>query len=99
MVRFVELVAALVPQGRAREFQGRDDEMRFAAGLTISGILGFLLLEALKIVMVPVTAWIMSLLALALKIVLILLVVLAAAAVIGIGLFIYNRQKKAAGEA
>lgn len=73
--------------------------MRFAAGLTISGIVGFLLLEALKIIMVPVTAWVMSLLAILLKIVLVALAVLVAAAVIGIGVFVYKRQKKASVEA
>ena len=69
--------------------------MRFAAGVTVTGILGFLLLEALKIVMVPVTAWIMGLLAIALKIFLIGLVL---AVVVGLGIFFYKRQQKAAAE-
>ena len=50
--------------------------MKFAAGLTVTGILGFLLLEALKIIMVPVTAWVMGLLVVALKIALIGLVLM-----------------------
>lgn len=66
--------------------------MKFAAGLTASGILGFLLLEALKILMVPITAWVMGLLAIALKIV---LVTLGVAAALGIGVFFYRRSKKA----
>lgn len=66
--------------------------MRFAAGLTATGVIGFLLLEALKILMVPVTAWVMGLLALALKIVLITLGVVAA---IGVGAFFYRRSRKA----
>ena len=70
--------------------------MRFAAGLTVTGVLGFLLLEALKIVMVPVTAWVMGLLVVALKIFLILIALGVAA---GIGYFIYKRQQKAAAEA
>jgi len=70
--------------------------MRFAAGLTVTGVLGFLLLEALKIVMVPVTAWIMGLLVVALKIFLILI---ALGVAVGVGLFIYKRQQKAAAEA
>lgn len=69
--------------------------MKFAAGLTVTGILSFLLLEALKIVMVPVTAWVMALLALALKIVLICIVL---GVVIGLGVFFYKRQQKAAAE-
>jgi len=69
--------------------------MKFAAGLTVTGILGFLLLEALKIIMVPVTAWVMGLLVVALKIALIGLVLMV---VIGVGIFLYRRQQKAAAE-
>ncbi len=69
--------------------------MKFAAGLTVTGILGFLLLEALKIIMVPVTAWVMGLLVIALKIALIGLVLMV---VIGVGIFLYRRQQKAAAE-
>lgn len=65
--------------------------MRLAAGLTATGIIGFLLLEALKILMVPITAWIMGLLALALKILLITLGVVAA---VGVGVFFYRRSRK-----
>jgi len=69
--------------------------MKFAAGLTVSGVVGFLLLEALKILMVPITAWIMGLLAIALKIV---LIGLGAAAVLGVGVFVYRRSKSANAE-
>ena len=54
--------------------------MRFAAGLTATGVIGWLLLEALKILMIPVTAWVMGLLAAALKIALMALAVGAALA-------------------
>ena len=70
--------------------------MRFAAGLTITGVLGYILLEALKILMVPITAWVMGLLALALKIVLITLGVVAA---FGVGVFFIRRARKARAEA
>ena len=70
--------------------------MKFAAGLTITGIVSFLLLEALKIIMVPVTVWVMGLLAVALKIVLIALFVLAVGIAIAVGVFFYNRHQKAA---
>jgi len=70
--------------------------MKFAAGLTVTGVLGFLLLEALKIIMVPVTAWIMGLLVVALKI---FLIVIALGIAVGVGIFIYKRQQKAAAEA
>ncbi len=70
--------------------------MRFAAGLTATGIIGFLLLEALKILMVPITAWVMGLLALALKIALISSGLVAA---LGLGVFMYRRSRKASQEA
>jgi len=66
--------------------------MKIAAGLTVSGIVGFLLLEALKILMVPITAWIMGLLALALKI---FLVILGLCAALGVGVFFLRRSQKA----
>lgn len=66
--------------------------MKFAAGLTVSGIIGFLLLEALKILMVPITAWVMGLLALALKI---LLISVGALAALGVGFFFYRRSRRA----
>lgn len=69
--------------------------MRFAAGLTASGIIGFLLLEALKILMVPITAWVMGLLAMALKV---LLATLGVAAAIGVGVFMYRRSRSAEAE-
>ncbi|MFH1764963.1 MAG: hypothetical protein ABIF09_12310 [Gemmatimonadota bacterium] len=72
--------------------------MKFAAGLTISGILGFLLLEALKIIMVPVTAWVMGLLAIALKIVLIALFVLVVGVAVAVGVYFYNRQQRTSAE-
>ena len=66
--------------------------MRLAAGLTVGGVIGYILLEALKILMVPITAWILGVLALALKIV---LVVLGVAAAVGAGVFLMRRAKKA----
>jgi hypothetical protein len=66
--------------------------MRFAAGLTATGIIGWLLLEALKILMVPITAWVMGLLAVALKI---LLVALGVGTAVGVGIFFYRRSKRA----
>jgi hypothetical protein len=70
--------------------------MRFAAGLTASGVIGFLLLEALKILMVPITAWVMGLLAIALKI---LLITFGVAAALGVGVFVFRRSRKASAEA
>ena len=66
--------------------------MRFAGGVTIAGILGFIIVEALKILMVPIAAWVMGLLAMALKI---LLISLAAATAVGVGVFFYRRSQQA----
>ena len=70
--------------------------MKLTAGLTASGIIGWLLLEALKILMVPVTAWVMAMLALALKAVLMLVAVGLA---IGVGVFFYRRSQAASVDA
>ncbi len=70
--------------------------MRFAAGLTATGIIGWLLLEALKILMIPVTAWVMGLLAVALKIA---LMALGVGAALGVGVFLFRRARKAKAEA
>ena len=66
--------------------------MKFAAGLTATGILTWLLLEALKIVMVPVTAWVLAMLALALKVA---LVGVGLGAAVGIGVFLVRRARRA----
>ena len=66
--------------------------MRFAGGVTVAGILGFIILEALKILMIPITAWVMGLLAMALKIA---LIAAAALAAVGVGVFVYKRSQKA----
>ena len=70
--------------------------MKLAAGFTVSGIIGFLLLEALKILMVPITAWVMGLLALALKL---FLIVISLAAALGVGFFLLRRSQKASDSA
>ncbi len=69
--------------------------MRFAGGVTVAGILGFIIVEVLKILMVPITAWVMGLLAMVLKI---LLISLAAATAIGVGVFFYRRSQQAGDE-
>lgn len=72
--------------------------MRFAGGVSLVGILGFIILEALKILMIPITAWVMGLLAVALKIVLLALTALVALAAIGVGVFVYKRSQEASAE-
>ncbi|HIF22750.1 MAG TPA: hypothetical protein EYQ27_12810 [Gemmatimonadetes bacterium] len=70
--------------------------MRLAAGLTATGVIGWLLLEGLKILMIPVTAWFLGLLALALKFA---LMALAVGAALGVGVFFFRRAQKAKAEA
>ena len=70
--------------------------MRLATGLTATWVIGWLLLEALKILMVPVTAWVMGLLAVVLKIA---LIALAVGAALGVGVFFFRRARKAQAEA
>ena len=72
--------------------------MRFACCVSLAGILGFIIIEALKILMIPITAWVMGLLAIALKIILIALVGLVALSAIGVGVFVYKRSKGASAE-
>ena len=66
--------------------------MRFAATLTATGLLGFLLLEALKIILAPVGVWLLGVAMVALKLVLIAVGVSVAVAV---GVFVYRRTQKA----
>lgn len=70
--------------------------MRFAAALTVTGIIGFIILEVLKLLMEPVIAWVIAMLALALKIA---LIGLGLAAAIGVGVFFYRRSQKTEAQA
>lgn len=72
------------------------EHMRFAAGLTITGVISFLLLEALKIIMVPISAWVLGILVVVLKF---LLIVGAVAIAAGVLFLLYRWQKKASAEA
>lgn len=72
--------------------------MKFAAGLTVSGVVGFLVLEALKLVVPTVAVWIIAILAFVFKALLILLVLGLVGAVIGVGVFFYKRQQRRTAE-
>jgi uncharacterized Tic20 family protein len=78
------------------ELRAGKEPMRFAAGLTITGVVSFLLLEALKIIMVPVTAWVLGILVVAIKFALIAIAVGIGA---GVLFLLYRWQKKASAEA
>ena len=72
--------------------------MKFAAGITVTGILTLLVLEALKVVMVPLAAWIVGLLALLFKVVLVVMGLATAAAFIGLAVFLYKRFNRSKAE-
>jgi hypothetical protein len=69
--------------------------MRLAAGITVSGIIGLILLEVFKIIGPWVKAWVLGLLGIALKVVLIGMVLLLVLTFIGIAIFFYKRGEKA----
>lgn len=73
--------------------------MKFAAGLTVSGIIGFIVLEALKLVMPAVTVWVIGILTILLKIILIGVVIFVVLSLLGIGFFFYKRSQRAEMEA
>lgn len=78
------------------ELKAGKEPMRFAAGLTITGVVSFLLLEALKIIMVPISAWVLGILVVVVKFVL----VAGALSIAALVLFLlYRWQKKASAEA
>ncbi len=72
--------------------------MKFAAGLTVSGVVGFLVLEALKLVVPTLAVWVIAILAFVFKAILILMVLGLVGAVIGIGVFFYKRQQRRTAE-
>ena len=73
--------------------------MKFAAGLTLTGIVGFIITEALKLLVPTLAVWIMALLVLAVKVVLVGLTIMVAVVVLGIGIFLYKRANKVEVEA
>jgi len=68
--------------------------MKFAAGVTVTGIVGLLLMEALKIIMVPVAGWVLGLLVILLKVLLIGGVILVVGLLVAVGVFVNKRLKK-----
>jgi uncharacterized membrane protein YobD (UPF0266 family) len=72
--------------------------MRFAAGITVSGIIGLLIMELVKAIGPSIVNWIVGVLALLLKVALIGLFLLAVLIVIGVAVFFYRRGQRARGE-
>ncbi len=68
--------------------------MKVAASLTVTGLLGFLLLEALKILLAPVAAWLLGVVALALKIALMVLGLGLGIVVLALSIWAYRRFRR-----
>ena len=69
--------------------------MRAAAPLALTGLLGLIVMEILKIIMEPVVVWILAMLALGLKIFLTLIVI---AASLGVSVYFIRRYMKSREE-
>ena len=69
--------------------------MKFAAGLTVTGIISFLLIEALKILLPSLTAWLVGVLLVVLKIALVVLGLVVALGAVGVGAYVYKRTRGA----
>jgi len=68
--------------------------MKFAAGLTVSGVVGFLVLEVLKFLVPALAAGIVGILAIALKVILIGFVLMIVAGGLGLAYFLYKRAAR-----
>jgi hypothetical protein len=69
--------------------------MKFAAGLTVSGVIGFILLEVAKLLMPTIAAGILGFLVLLVKIFFIIFAIVAAAGALGLVYFFYKRNQRA----
>ncbi len=72
--------------------QLEDERMRALAPVALTGLLGLILLEILKIIMEPVVAWLLGMLVLGLKISLALLA-------LGVGVYLVRRFYRSRNEA
>ena len=74
------------------------ESMKFAAGLTVSGIIGFVLLEVLKFLLPTLAAWILALLTFVVKLILFGIGLGVVVAVVGIAIFLYKRSRRSREE-
>ena len=65
--------------------------MRFAATLTVGGVLGFIILEALKILLAPLATWLLGIAMVTLKM---MGIAVGLALLIGVGVFVYRRANR-----
>ena len=65
--------------------------MKFAASLTVTGILGLLLLEALKFILAPVGVWLLGVVMLVTKV---LVIGVGLSLAVAVGVFVYKRVQR-----
>jgi hypothetical protein len=68
--------------------------MKLAASLTVTGLVGFLLLEALKILLAPVAVWLLGFVMAAVKVALVVLGVGLGIMVLALSLWAYRRYRR-----
>lgn len=73
--------------------------MRLAAAFTATGVIGFLLLEALKIVLAPVAVWLMGVAMVGVKILVLVIGAVVVVAVIAGSIWGYRRWTRGRAEA
>lgn len=72
--------------------------MRFAAGITVSGIIGLLIMELMKAIGPSLVSWTVGVLGFLLKVALIGLFLLAVLTLVGVAVFFYRKGQRARGE-
>lgn len=73
--------------------------MKFAAGLTVSGVIGFIVLEVLKLLLPSLAAGLLAILTFLVKVLLFGIGLAVAGVVIAIAIFLYRRAEKSRAEA
>lgn len=73
--------------------------MRFAAGITVTGIISLIVIEALKLIVPTLAVWLVAALTVLLKVLAIAVVLTLAAGAVGVGFFVYKRTQRSRGEA
>jgi hypothetical protein len=68
--------------------------MRFAAGITITGIISLIVFEALKLIVPTLAVWLVAALTILLKVLAIAVVLILVSGVLGVGFFVYKRTQR-----
>lgn len=68
--------------------------MKFAAGLTVSGIVGFIVLEVLKLLLPSLAAGVLAVFAFLVKLVLFGVGLVVVLAFVALAIFLYKRSQK-----